>query len=197
MLTVAASVLIVGCAPMQQHPPTPDPTRACFDTALLAPVFSQLRTKIVLGLERPSLEMQADTNAPDQADRKVIIAYAQVRERCFQEGAPWRARYLPGTYRTLYDYGNGIVDASLSSLYRGDISFGRYNVNLESVRLDSRRKWDEAREIERRETDAARRQAALSALTAFPPPPPRPAPTTADTNCQVFGSQVYCTTTTR
>lgn len=74
ILSAAAGALMTGCAPMQQSPPTPDPTRACFDTALLAPVFTQLRTKMVLGLERPSLNMQADANMPDQADRNAIIA---------------------------------------------------------------------------------------------------------------------------
>ena len=141
LLGILASCVVYGCAPIQPSaPPTPDPTRACFDAALAEPIFGALREKIVLGLERPSLEMQANTGTPTQEDRAAIISYARLRERCFQEGASWRSRNLPPTMHGIADYGISTIDASLSALYRSEISFGRYNVNLEAARQEGRRK---------------------------------------------------------
>ena len=139
--------------------------------------------------------MQASRGTPDETERRVLAYYAQLREQCFAEGASW-VRSGPPAFQAIYNYGNSMVDANLAALYRGDLTFGQYNVQLEAVRAEGARKFAEAREIERRETDQARRQAALAALVAFPPTPApvyRP-PASTTTSCQTFGNQTYCTT---
>ncbi len=180
-----------------------DPTLACYEAALADPALADLRRKLVLGLEHPTLDMQSNESVPDAADRAALRMYAGVRERCFDEGAAWRAQVVPYPYRGIGEQAKAVIDANLAALYRGAISFGEFNVRIEAVRLDGRRRNDEAREIARRETDAAKRQAALAALLATPMPPasprpqPRPAPTSSTTDCQTFGTMTSCTTNTR
>lgn len=107
-------------------------------------------------------------------------------------------QYVPPTYRSIGSQAKGNIDALLAALYRGETTFGQFNIQIEATRLHFRGKADEARAIEQRENDAARRQAALAVLRALPPPSqPRPASTAANTNCQLFGTQMYCPTTTR
>lgn len=199
LIFAALSTLGSGCAPIPQGPSIPNPTISCFETAIADVSFAPIRTKMVLGLERPTLDMQADATTPTNVERDQILAYARVRDRCNAEGEAWRTRYVPtAAYRSIATQIIGRIDASVAALYRGDLTFGKYNIQLEALRLEGRRLQDDARAIEQRETDSARRQAALEVLLATPrEQAARSVPRTANTNCQVLGSQMYCTTTNR
>lgn len=193
-------LLIGGCAGVPQMASAPpSPTRECFDARAKEASLDVIRSKMVLVLEHPTLDMQADKTFPTVAERAAILAYAQIREVCFNAGEGWVQKYVPPTYRAIGEYGRRTIDADLAALYRSDITFGEYNVRLEATRSEGRRRSDEVREIEQRETDATRRQAALALMLAAQPAA-RPAPTPVSnsyTSCNRVGDQMYCTTNTR
>jgi hypothetical protein len=208
-LFVISLALLSGCAaqrPSAQAPP-PNPGAQCYEAlggyAALAPLTGKL---VLTGAGGTTLPMQADTNKPSAAEKEALVQWAVLREQCAQLTTQWqRNANAPPWFVSINNQITYTADALVAALYRGELTYGEFNVKRLAASADGRKRLADAAEISRREYDAARQQEDLARIMAPPPapivnfvplPPPRRS-TTTDTNCQAIGNQVYCTSTTR
>jgi hypothetical protein len=182
---------------------TPDFSQACWEAIPNAEKLQVLASKVSLGTAAPTLQMQALETKPDDADKAAIVSWAQSRQECFQASEQWaRQVHMPPGLWSVREGAIGEADAAIAALYRGELTFGQFNVKREEMTRRNRQRYASAVEDYERQArqDQAARQQAAAAFWAnrpqpepmtFTPMPVRPAPT--QTNCQQIGTQLYCT----
>lgn len=211
-----ALVALVGCA----NKPTltaaqitqNDPTVACFARINNDPQFEKTIAG-PLGLKDmgpPSIELLANKDKPNEAQRSAISAYGAARMNCMEAGSAYRQANMPPVIASLMDEGRQNVNMLLAKLYRGDLTFGEFHeARVENGnRVRERMRVDDRYRAEAQANAQARSNAALGAalqnyqtqqvqqqqlLNQQLQQQIRP-PTTTTTNCNRFGNQVNCTT---
>lgn len=173
---VVSLALLSGCetqGPSAQAPP-PNPGTQCYGAlggyATLAPLAGKL---VLTGTGGTTLPMQADTNKPSAAEKEALVQWAVLREQCAQLTKRWqRDSNAPPWFVSISNQITDTADALVSALYRGELTYGEFNVKRLAASADGRKRMADAREISRREYDAARQQEALARIMAAPPPAP-------------------------
>ena len=188
--------------------------------------LASLAGKVTLsGEPKASLEMQANPAKPDPSEKIAIAKWATLRDSCFELGTEWMETINAATwFRAIMMEAKDSGDALVSSLYRGELTYGAYNVKQTALLSEIRRRINEGLESTRREASAQppartpaaptapvernfavdRNQCEMDAARAYPvlmqermtdPGFQATAPRSQQTNCTTFAGQVNCRST--
>lgn len=134
-----------------------NPALECYAALPSRPVLTPLVGKVVLaGTANATLEMQANKSRPTLTEKKANSQWATMREACFALGIKWMEQ-APDWARSTISRANDEHDAMTAALYRGELSYGQFNVKSTALSADLRKRLDEGAEIARRE-EVARRE---------------------------------------
>lgn len=135
----------------------------------LAPLVGKL---VLSGEPTATLEMQAVTTKPDEAQREALSKWFTLRTECNQLALVWmNAWNAPTWFRAAALQTKDSTDALISSLYRGEVSFGEFNVKQLALFAELRRRLDEGAALARKEVPT--NQQSSRAEAASPPAPIR------------------------
>ena len=188
--------------------------------------LASLAGKVTLsGEPKASLEMQANLAKPDPSEKIAIAKWATLRDSCFELGTEWMETINAATwFRAIMMEAKDSGDALVSSLYRGELTYGAYNVKQTALLSEIRRRINEGLESTRREASAQppartpaaptapvernlavdRNQCEMDAARAYPvlmqqrmtnPGFQATEPREQQTNCTTFAGQVNCRST--
>ena len=119
----------------------------------------------VSGEPKASLEMQANPAKPDPSEKVAIAKWATLRDSCFELGREWMETIKAATwFRAIVMEAKDSGDALVSSLYRGELTYGAFNVKQMALSAEIRKRVNEGLESTRKEASTQ-------------PPTPTPTPT--------------------
>lgn len=197
---------------------------ACNLSLPTRPELAPLTGKVMVSSEpKATLEMQADISKPTATEKAAISQWVKLREGCFDLGNAWMdAINAPRWLRSIVMQSKDASDAIASALYRGELTYGEFNVKQIALAAETRRRVDDGIELARREEGAGRQivpaaptaakptfaqdrsQCEMDAARAYPvlmqqrmtnPGYQQPAPTEVfpqQTNCSVVGGEFVC-----
>lgn len=198
ILFALTSVAISGCTSFGDPRVAPsipsNPALSCFSQLKLESELVPLSSKVMLDGQTSTFSMQSDLSLAATAEKAALERWGQRRNDCFALGSQWRQRHQRPESITIINQAYRQTDALISVLYRGEITYGQFNVRREELNTDADKRLRDVEDLYRREANAAARQARLAELLAPPPTPafspPKP-PTT--TNCRQIGNVINCT----
>lgn len=154
-----ACALISGCAAQSlSAQPQPNLGQRCYRDMAGLTALAPLVGKVSLSGEpgTTTLLMQADATKPSAIEKEALVQWAAMREQCNDVAVrERRAANTPPQFMSIgsqmTDTGNALVVA----LYRGDLTFGEFNVKRMAAAAEFRQRWADAADALRRERDAA------------------------------------------
>ncbi|MBI2783954.1 MAG: hypothetical protein HYX64_07755 [Gammaproteobacteria bacterium] len=215
-------VAFTGSAAAQASTNPANPAMECLAALPAAAPLAPLLGKLELtGAPKATLEMQADTSKPSQAQKEALSRWVGLRDECFEKGMRWLettpfSRWL----RPIVTQTKDKNDALTAALYRGELTFGEFNVKAMALSAEARKRVDDGIEAARLEertgkapdasptaTTASRNtlqqdlyQCEQEAARSYPPnlvqrmtsPGFQAAPGATQTNCTSYGNQLSC-----
>jgi hypothetical protein len=154
------------------------------------PELSLLAGKVsVSGEPKDSLEMQANPAKPTALEKAAIAKWATMRDGCFELGSAWMdAIQAKPWFRAIVLEAKDSSDAMVSALYRGELTYGAFNVKHMALAAEIRRRVNEGVATARRE-EASVTPAAAPAVVANAPAERNPA---ADrSQCDMDSARAY------
>lgn len=164
---------------------------SCFSSLSTRSELAPLVGKLVLsGEPTATLEMQAATTKPDEAQKEALSKWFTWRAACNQLALVWmNALNVPPWFRTVTLQSKDSTDALISSLYRGEVSFGEFNVKQLALSAELRKRIDEGAEVARKE--ALTNQQSTRAEPASPPAPIRRSLDEDRYQCEMDATRAY------
>lgn len=213
--------LAAGVPPLTFAQELKNPALECYASMPARPPLALLADKIMLsGEPKATLEMQALKSRPDADEKVALSRWTVMRDTCFELGTGWMdAIQAPRWFRSITMQTKDSSDALAAALYRGELTYGEFNVKNMALSAEMRKRLDDAVEVARREhggpspsapvqpptarannlqqdqyqcdQDAARSypQVLVQTMTS---PGFQAAPRPAQTNCTQFGNQINC-----
>ena len=174
---------------------------SCFSSLSTRSELAPLVGKLVLsGEPTATLEMQAATTKPDEAQKEALSKWFTWRAACNQLALVWmNALNVPPWFRTVTLQSKDSTDALISSLYRGEVARKEALTNQQSTRAEPASPPAPIR----RSLDEDRYQCEMDATRAYPvalqqrmtSPGVQVAPNQSlQTNCTGYGAQLNCST---
>lgn len=190
---------LAGCATTKQ-----DPLMQCVAAINAKTSYDPLRSKMSLvGADEQTVAMLASTERPSEAEKPLILSWANDRQACLRQDEANRKDMHPAA-RNLFAMSSSMTTTAISQLYGGQLTYGEFAQRRQQI-TDALRKDLSAMESTAMAQDAANKrqvllmqlQNQLSKPTGNPPMPapymmPSPAPASTTTSCTTFGNQVNC-----
>jgi hypothetical protein len=193
--TVPAALIAVFVVSVRAEAPTADsgpPMKEalqCFRALDGRPELAPLAGKVtVTGEARDTLEMQAIDTRPNPIERVAISKWVTARQPCFDLGIEWMDQAkVPNWFRAAMLESKDSADALASALYRGELTFGQFNVKHMALTAELRKRLNDG--VESHRADATVPQPATSPGPAQETP--RPSLEVARYQCETDATRTY------
>lgn len=117
------------------------------------PELASLVGKVtVSGEPKDSLEMQANPAKPTMLERAAIAKWVTMRDSCFDLGIAWMDDIKAKSwFRAIVMEAKDSSDALVSALFRGELTYGAFNVKHMALSAEIRKRVNDGLETARRE----------------------------------------------
>jgi hypothetical protein len=144
--TGAALALLLALATPATYAQLPkNPAIECLAEHPTRPALASLVGKVALSADpKVSLEMQAIADKPTAEEKAALSRWSVMRDTCFELGMGWmNAANAPRWLRAVVTQSKDANDSLTSQLYRGDLTYGDFNVRRMALAAEVRKRIDE------------------------------------------------------
>lgn len=153
--------------------------------------LAALSGKVVLSGEgKATLEMQAIAERANAAEKAALSRWMTLRGACYELGLKWfDAVNAPQKLRAIVAQSKDTADANVAALYRGELTFGDFNVKHMALHAEIRKRVDDLVEATNKGSAAAKQDTGNAPAPAQAAA--RPNPEADKSQCEMDAARAY------